>query len=63
MLERFTDTVAVAGVTSWLWTEQLNNSILVPAATFLGIIWLILQIYFKVEERNRKHDEKDSDRS
>ena len=49
--ERFTDIVA-AGMASSLvwapWLTQIHQSVLLPAATILGIIWLLVQLYYKI---------------
>lgn len=49
--ERITDVVAVAGASSWWWSSWMpwiNETILVPLATLSGIIWLLVQIYYKI---------------
>jgi hypothetical protein len=51
--ERTTDALAVAGATSPLW---LNETMLTNVLTALGIAWLMLQIYLKLEERYFKND-------
>lgn len=46
--------IAAAGLTSSLWIEKLNDGILVPIATVVGIVYIILKIYFVIKNRGEK---------
>lgn len=51
-----TDVVAVTGASSSLWLKDINDGLLVPAATILGIGWLILKIFYLVKHEGKDHD-------
>lgn len=61
VVERTTDAVALAGATSYFWTSSINDNILVPVLTILGIVWLLVQIYYKIRDNSRKGYTKDED--
>lgn len=56
IVARATDVIATAGATSSVWSPWLietNASLLVPIATILGIVWLLVQIAHKIKHWNK----------
>jgi hypothetical protein len=45
--------LALAGASAPWWFENLNEGILVPIATFAGIIYLAFKIYYLVKYKGK----------
>jgi hypothetical protein len=52
-LEHMTDATACAGVTSPLWLTSIPADLQV-ALMGLSIVWIVMQITFKIQDRYRK---------